>query len=337
MMTTDAKAAAAADTKDVGTSNVTIEKSRLVVKLVVSREQGEGVGARVWRSIGGHELRNLDPFLGLDEFHVAAPAGFPDHPHRGFETVTYMLPTSKGSLNHEDFCGHKGTISAGDLQWMTAGRGIVHAEMPASKDECVGLQLWVNLSAKDKLCEPAYQELKSKDIPKASRGGISATIIAGEALGVKSNVFNRQPVHYIHFHMKPNSTLHHPIPKTFTTAFCYILNGQASFGGGAGAGDKQLCKARTGLVLSADGDGVIVQTAGDSEVDFVLITGQPTKESIVQHGPFVMNTRQQIQAALLDYQMGQNGFERASFWRSEIGRQKILPDDDDDVNREADS
>jgi len=316
------------DTKPTGDNKdskaTVIAKSRTVEKLIVSKEQSEGVGARVWRSIGGQGLRNLDPFLLLDEFHVSPPAGFPDHPHRGFETVTYMLPTTKGSFMHEDFCGHRGTINGGDLQWMTAGKGIVHAEMPASKEESVGLQLWVNLSSKDKLCEPAYQELKSKDIPTVTKDGISAIVIAGEALGTKSKVYTRQPVHYLHFQMKPNSTLHHVIPKGFN-AFCYILQGQASFGP---LGHGKLCKPHTTIVLSADGDGVIVQTASDSEADFVLIAGQPTGEPIVQYGPFVMNNDNEIQKAFMDYRTGQNGFERAPGWRSKIG-QSLMGDDDD--------
>ncbi|XP_005953495.2 pirin, partial [Haplochromis burtoni] len=135
---------------------------RRVQKTVLSVEQEEGLGARVRRSIGRKELRNLDPFLMLDEFRVSKPAGFPDHPHRGFETVTYLL---EGSIAHEDFCGHSGRLKSGDLQWMTAGRGVVHAEMPMSEEPVVGLQLWVNLSRQEKMVEPAYQELKGSDIP----------------------------------------------------------------------------------------------------------------------------------------------------------------------------
>ncbi|WOK97455.1 pirin-like protein [Canna indica] len=124
------------------------ESPRQVVKKVLAKSQEEGVGATVRRSIGRWELKNLDPFLMLDEFSVSAPAGFPDHPHRGFETVTYML---EGAFTHQDFAGHKGTIMAGDLQWMTAGRGIVHSEMPAADGVNKGLQLWINLSSKDKM------------------------------------------------------------------------------------------------------------------------------------------------------------------------------------------
>eukprot|EP00178_Gracilaria_changii_P001985 TRINITY_DN128_c0_g1_i2.p2 TRINITY_DN128_c0_g1~~TRINITY_DN128_c0_g1_i2.p2 ORF type:complete len:178 (-),score=28.86 TRINITY_DN128_c0_g1_i2:738-1271(-) len=134
------------------TTNMTAFRD--VKKVVIAREQSEGVGARVRRSIGSFELRNLDPFLLLDEFNVSKPAGFPDHPHRGMQTVTYML---EGAFRHEDNKGHAGTIGVGDLQWMTAGRGIVHSEMPATDGSNIGLQLWVNLAAKDKMIKPQYQ------------------------------------------------------------------------------------------------------------------------------------------------------------------------------------
>merc|ERR550532_1230595 len=140
--------------------------SRTVTKTVLSKWQDEGVGARVRRSVGRSELKNLDPFLMLDEFQGQAPAGFPDHPHRGFETVSYMID---GKFRHEDFCGHSGIINSGDIQWMTAGRGIVHCEMPYGDGVAHGLQLWVNLAKKDKMCEPAYQELLDKDIPKTKK------------------------------------------------------------------------------------------------------------------------------------------------------------------------
>ena len=195
--------------------------SRTIKQKVLSREQGEGMGARVRRSIGRPELRNFDPFLMLDEFKVGKPAGFPDHPHRGFETVTYMLPTTKGSFAHEDFCGHKGIIGPGDLQWMTAGKGIVHSEMPANEDISHGLQLWVNLAKKDKLCEPAYQELKASDVPKVTKDGVTAIVIAGEALGVQSKVYTRTPTHYLHFIMEKNSVLNQPIPEGWN-AFAYV-------------------------------------------------------------------------------------------------------------------
>ncbi|XP_013411263.1 pirin isoform X2 [Lingula anatina] len=278
--------------------------SRKVVQTVLSVEQDEGMGARVRRSVGRAELKNLDPFLLLDEFRVTAPAGFPDHPHRGFETVTYML---NGAFRHEDFCGHKGIINAGDLQWMTAGRGIVHCEMPHGDKEGHGLQLWVNLSKKDKMIKPAYQELLDKDIPKGEKDGVTAKVIAGEALGIKSPVYTRTPTLYIDFTMAPGSRLSQAVPRGWT-AFVYTLSGEAYFGGTHG-------KPHHTLVLG-DGETLEVENKGKESCHFVLIGGMPIKEPVVQYGPFVMNTREEISQTMQDYQLGRNGFENAKKWAS---------------------
>ncbi|CAH6780351.1 Pir [Phodopus roborovskii] len=187
--------------------------SKKVTLSVLSREQPEGVGARVRRSIGRPELKNLDPFLLFDEFKGGRPGGFPDHPHRGFET------------------------------WMTAGRGILHAEMPCSEEPAHGLQLWVNLRSSEKMVEPQYQELKNEEIPKPTKDGVTVAVISGEALGIK---------------------------------------------------DPQ-------------------------RSHFVLIAGEPLREPVVQHGPFVMNTNEEISKAILDFRNAKNGFEGAKTWKSKIG------------------
>eukprot|EP00898_Chlorokybus_atmophyticus_P008563 jgi/Chlat1/8708/Chrsp89S08089 len=184
-------------------------KPRSVTKKFLSQEQSEGHGARVRRSIGRPELQNLDPFLLLDEFRVGLPGGFPDHPHRGFETVSYVI--DGGSFRHEDFAGNAGTIGPGDLQWMTAGRGIVHSEMPASQEPAHGLQLWVNLSSKDKMVPPAYQELKGSEVPKVSKDGITVAVIAGESLGTKSPVYTRTPTMYLDFTLDPGAQVTQPV------------------------------------------------------------------------------------------------------------------------------
>ncbi|TYH30433.1 hypothetical protein ES288_A01G094900v1 [Gossypium darwinii] len=207
-------------------SCVGLNEPRLVVRKFLARPQPEGVGAVVRRSIGRFELRYFDPFLVLDEFSVTAPAGFPDHPHRGFETVTYML---QGAVKHEDFDGHRGTIGAGDLQWMTAGRGIVHSEMPAAQGTQKGLQLWINLSSKYKMIEPRYQEISSKDIAEATKDGIKVRVIAGEALGTKSAVYTRTPTMYLDFTLEPGAHLQQPIPESWN-AFVYVLEGEGIFG-----------------------------------------------------------------------------------------------------------
>lgn len=228
-----------------------------------------------------------------------------------------MLPTTKGAFEHEDFCGHKGRIEAGDLQWMTAGKGIVHSEMPASKEVSHGLQLWVNLSKKDKLVDPAYQELKAKDIPKVTKDGVSAIVIAGEALGVTSKVYTRTPTHYLHFMMDPESTLKQPIPQGWS-AFLYTLEGSAMFGSETYNAKGAIGPHNT-VTLADQGDGILVKT-GKDKASFVLIAGKPTKEPIVQYGPFVMTSQKEIMQAFDDYRSGKNGFEKAPNWRSEIGR-----------------
>ncbi|KAJ3267857.1 hypothetical protein HK104_005589 [Borealophlyctis nickersoniae] len=283
-------------------------------KIVVSKQQSEGAGAMVRRSIGTYELRNLDPFLMLDEFYVSQGAGFPDHPHRGFETVTYMLD---GSFQHEDFAGHKGTIGPGDLQWMTAGKGIVHAEMPLGDTLAHGLQLWVNLPKSAKMVPPRYQELLDKDVPRAKseNGGVVVKVIAGESLGVSAKVHTYTPIYYLDVKMEKGNTFEQTIPDQYT-GFIYTLSGTAKFGS-----NQTQPEAHSTLVMSRLGNTVNVETT-DSNVHFVIIAGDPIKEPIVQHGPFVMNDQKEIHQAIIDYQMGQNGFENAAAWESEIGQRR---------------
>uniref|UniRef100_A0A0A9FQF2 Pirin-like protein n=1 Tax=Arundo donax TaxID=35708 RepID=A0A0A9FQF2_ARUDO len=284
-----------------------LEKPRAVVKKLLAESQPEDQGATVRRSIGRPELRNLDPFLMLDEFSVSKPAGFPDHPHRGFETVTYML---EGAFTHQDFAGHKGTIRAGDVQWMTAGRGIVHSEMPAGDGVQKGLQLWINLSSKDKMIEPRYQELQSKDISRAEKDGVEVRIIAGEAFGVRSPVYTRTPTMYMDFTMQPGSQLHQPIPEGWN-AFVYIIDGEGVFGR-----EKAAAVTAHHCLVLGPGDGLSVWNKSGAPLRFALVGGQPLGEPVVQHGPFVMNTRAEIQQAMEDYYYGRNGFEKARQWSS---------------------
>ena len=279
-----------------------------------SKWQNEGRGARVRRSIGRHELRNLDPFLLLDEFEGNADdgAGFPDHPHRGFETVSYLL---EGQFVHEDFTGRKGFMGPGDLQWMTAGRGIVHSEMPGN---CLtrGLQLWVNLKQKDKMVEPAYQEHISADIPTKTEDGVTVKVIAGESMGLKSEVRTRTPTYYLDF--KLNSTSENVnlpykqyIPPGWTT-FVYVLNGKVYFG------DQEVAAHNT-AVFSKEEEMIEFRNALKEPAHFVLISGEPINEPIFQHGPFVMNSEDEIRQAIRDYQNCQNGFEPARTWKSQEG------------------
>ncbi|KAF9125340.1 hypothetical protein BGW39_007493 [Mortierella sp. 14UC] len=278
------------------------------------------------------DLRNRDPFLLFDEFSMdketiadTKNAGFPDHPHRGFETVTYML---EGQFTHKDFAGHKGTIGPGDLQWMTAGRGIVHSEMPV-KGKGVeegtgrgahGLQLWINLPREHKMCEPQYQELLDAQIPRATpEEGVVVKVIAGESHGVKSQVYTRTPTMYLDFRISNNKTVIQTIPSTYT-GFIYVLKGTILIGE---EGHQVAGKAHQTLILSEDGATTVrLQTKGGTSADetteqeneeeahFVLIAGEPIKEPVVQIGPFVMNSKEEVYETYQDYRDGVNGFER---------------------------
>ncbi|KAL1347656.1 hypothetical protein HN51_023706 [Arachis hypogaea] len=289
-------------------NNYKIKEPRLVARKFLAKPQHEGVGAVVRRSIGRFELKYFDPFLVLDEFSVTAPAGFPDHPHRGFETVTYML---QGAVTHEDFEGHKGTIEAGDLQWMTAGRGIVHSEMPASQGTQKGLQLWINLASQNKMVEPRYQEILSKDIAEAMKDGVKVRVIAGEALGTKSPIYTRTPTMYLDFILKPGSHLQQPIPKSWN-AFVYVLEGEGIFGN-----QKSQPISSHHILLLGYGDGLEAWNKSSKQLRFILVGGEPLGEPVVQFGPFVMNTQEEIDQTIDDFENYANGFEKARHWRSQ--------------------
>jgi len=284
--------------------------SRSILRSVLNREQAEGAGAHVRRSIGRPELRYHDPFLMLDEFSVDKNGGFPDHPHRGIETVAYML---EGQLQHEDFAGYTGTIGPGDLQWMTTGRGIVHSEMPVkSQGRAHGLQLWINLPREHKMCEPHYQQLRDEEIPRAvPQEGVTIKVIAGESHGISTGrVYTRTPTMFLDFKMEKNRMVVQSIPASYT-GFIYVLKGTVYIGDHEYEG-----KAQHTLTLSEDGAETIKLQTKDEDTHFVVIAGQPLREPIVQHGPFVMNTKEEIYKTFIDYQYGQNGFERARSWRS---------------------
>ena len=287
--------------------------SRTVTKVVKAIEQSEGVGARVRRTIGTRNLRNLSPFLMLDHFSVPYGAGFPDHPHRGQETVTYMLD---GAFQHEDFVGHAGRIETGDLQWMTAGKGIMHSEMPVKREDGkpnVGLQLWVDLPEKFKLSDPRYQELRDADIPRAKPNDkVEIKVISGDSFGVKSPVQTLVGVWYLDVKVAPGGKVEQHLPADWTT-FMYTLTGRPSIAG------KEVEPYNT-VVLSTSGDGISVENNGTEESRFVIISGEPLEQRVVQHGPFVMTSEEGIYEAMRDFSSNSNGFERAKGWRSEIGK-----------------
>lgn len=280
---------------------------RTIVKSFTPAERPEGDGALVRRIVGTSQLRNLDPFLMLDHFKVVKPHGFPDHPHRGFETVTYMI---HGVMQHEDFKGHAGRIGPGDIQWMTAGKGIMHAEMPAT-NTVEGLQLWVNLHSEFKMCEPAYQEMKSSDILKVSNDKVNATIIAGRSMGQEARTITRTPTYYIDFKISPNGSHVQEVPRGWN-AFLYVLEGSLQV-------QNTTLKALDAGVLSSQEEAVEFKTQEGTK--FVFFAGRPINEPIMQYGPFVMNNQTQIEQTFMDYRLGRNGFEGAQAWSSAIANQ----------------
>ncbi|XP_043691836.1 pirin-like protein [Telopea speciosissima] len=284
-----------------------IIKPRLEVGRFLTKVRNEGDGAVVRRCILSKEFKNVDPFILLDEFDVSAPGGFTDHPHRGFETVTYML---QGALTHQDFAGHKGTIRTGDVQWMTAGRGIVHSEMPGEGTN-KGLQLWVNLSSKDKMVEPRYQDLPKENIKSAEKNGVEVRVITGEAMGIRSPVFTRTPAMYLDFILKPEAKWYQSIPVSWNS-FVYVIEGEGVFG----TLDSAAVTAHHVLVLGP-GNGVNVWNKSTEPLRFILIGGQPLNEPVARRAFFVMNTQAEINQTLEDYRLFQNGFEKARDWRSQ--------------------
>eukprot|EP00644_Phytophthora_capsici_P012041 jgi/Phyca11/106487/e_gw1.12.254.1 len=267
-------------------------KSRKVAKSFHSVEMSDGDGAVVHRSIGSSHLPRLDPFLILDEFSLAEPAGFPDHPHRGFQTVTYVFPTSKGGMLHEDFMGNQGELRAGDLQWMTAGRGIMHAEMPSNTKPACGLQLWINLPNKLKMIKPHYQEITRETVPHVfnSDKTVEAIVFAGEIFGSKGPIETEAPVTYVHFSLKPGATLEYNISSSHNV-FVYGVSGTGKCGGV----DVRMSEA---IVMEREGDGVQLAAATNNSLDVVVMTGEPLNEPVSQYGPFVMSSREEIAQTL---------------------------------------
>ncbi|KAN0063266.1 RNA pol II transcription cofactor [Thecaphora frezii] len=325
--------------RTMATTTSTAPISRSVAKTVASIETAEGDGAVVRRSIGTPSLRNISPFLMLDHFRIAEHAGFPDHPHRGMTTVTYLL---EGKVQHEDFAGHAGTISPGDVQWMNAGKGIMHAEMPVHRDaegnkldDPIGLQLWVDLPAPAKKEPPEYQEYKGETLPtvkpRASEPvetegqGWTAKVVAGHSHGVRSPIELPQNggVLYIDVRLEGKGRIFQEIPQGYN-AFLYTLSGKIRIGE-QGPGASVYERYHT-MVLSNDttsgASGVWVENASEDKEDearFILVAGEPLTQGVVQYGPFVMTNRAEIQQTLLDFQFGANGFERAPGWKSKIG------------------
>ena len=282
-----------------------IKKYRTITRQIKGTATADGAGVRLKRIIGTRELNTLDPFLLLDEFSSDNPddyiAGFPDHPHRGFETVTYMLA---GRIRHRDNAGHEGVIEAGGVQWMTAGRGIIHSEMPEQMDGLMwGFQLWINLPAAEKMGNPGYREFTQQQIPcEKHDDGIIVKVIAGTtALGTTGPVRNvsTKPV-FFDIELPGATVFNEPIPEEFN-AFLFVYSGDIS----VISEDLQSRPAGSGtLSIIEQGDGIKFKS-GDAGAKLLLIAAKPLHEPVVRAGPFVMNTRQQINQAIEDYNLGQ--------------------------------
>jgi quercetin 2,3-dioxygenase len=278
--------------------------TREVVRVVRGMPTSDGAGVKLRRVIGQPELAELDPFLMLDEFGTDSPddyiAGFPDHPHRGFETVTYMLD---GRMRHRDNRGHEGVLGPGSVQWMTAGRGIVHSEMPQQQQGRMrGFQLWLNLPAREKMTEPKYQEFGPERIPVATpAAGVTVKVIAGHVGDTQGPI--SQPATdptYLDVGLEAGVEYLHELPSQHS-AFLYVYEGAVRVGNrGSGTlvenGELAVLGEGTGLKLVGEGGGVTTRA--------IVVAGRPIREPVARYGPFVMNTRDQLIQAVEDFQHG---------------------------------
>lgn len=284
---------------------------RTTRRVVTAHRQIEGGGFVVRRPLPGPGFMAADPFLLVDEmgpvdYRPGEAVGAPDHPHRGFETATYVL---EGEFQHEDSAGHRGTIRAGDVQWMTAGGGVVHSEMPsrAIREEggrVHGFQIWVNLPAKDKMMAPRYQEVPRSRIPRASSedGRAEVRVIAGEALGAKAVIDTHTPIVYQDWTLRSGADVTVPLSADHD-AMVYVFEGAMTIGDdGTAVRDGQ-------LALLAEGDAVRFRgpAEGEPPARLLLLAGVPIREPVARYGPFVMNTQDEIRQAFVDFQSGRMG------------------------------
>ncbi len=275
--------------------------TREILGITAGMEASDGADVKLRRYIGTPELNILDPFLMLDVFGTDEPSdyigGFPSHPHRGFETVTYMLA---GQMRHKDNAGNEGVIVPGGVQWMSAGRGIVHSEMPEQDEgEMKGFQLWINLPAVAKMSDPAYQEFPPEDMPlEELPGGGSINVVAGTTnagtVGPVKNAYT-DPI-YLDIRLAADQTLEQAIPDTHN-AFIYVTEGSLQIGTQA-----HICE-QGDLCVLADGDHVRVSSAS-GPCRLLLVSGKPLNEPVAKGGPFVMNTREEVMQAFHDFQNG---------------------------------
>ncbi len=286
-------------------------KYRSLTRLIPAQDTSDGAGVRLRRSLGQSPFTRLDPFLMLDEFSSNDPndyvAGFPAHPHRGFETVTYML---EGHMLHEDHLGNRGHLRSGGAQWMTAGRGIIHSEMPQQESGHMrGFQLWINLPAAEKMKPASYRDIQAEDLPIADlpQGGrikviagtatLGSTQLAGPIQGLST-----EPI-YFDIHLPPHAIFEHSIAETHHS-FLYAYEGNATVMGGSPTEPTEAILPHRAAGVLSEGN-LLKFRAGAEGVQLIWLAGKPLHEPVVQYGPFVMNTREEIEQALHDYQAGQ--------------------------------
>ena len=280
--------------------NEPISQSRTVERMVVGRETSDGAGVKLTRVLTQPLQRRLDPFLMLDAFGSDNPddyiAGFPDHPHRGFETVTYMIA---GRMRHRDSAGHEGLLENGGVQWMTAGRGVIHSEIPEQEEGVMeGFQLWLNLPSQEKMTAPWYRDFAAADLPRfVTDAGVAVTVIAGESHGVAGAVTREATAPlYLDLHLPAGTRFTQSLPVGHN-AFIYVYRGEVRI-----AGDTVPAKRMAILANAPQADGVAIEASGEARA--LLIAGQPLDEPIAQYGPFVMNTDQEIYQAVNDFRDG---------------------------------
>ncbi|AXA91204.1 pirin family protein [Massilia sp. YMA4] len=291
---------------DIDNSN-TVTRPRTVERVIAGQAVMDGAGVKINRVLTQPLQRRLDPFLMLDNFGSDEAndyiAGFPNHPHRGFETVTYMI---EGRMRHRDSAGNEGLLENGGVQWMTAGRGVIHSEMPEQQEgRMEGFQLWLNLPARDKMRSPWYRDFKAADVPAfTTPAGAGVRVIAGSSHGVAGAVQRdgTEPL-YLDVTLPPGAVFDQPLPAGHN-AFLYPYRGSVTTG-------ARVIATRTMAIFANDGDsdGVSVAAPAGEPARFILIAGRPLHEPIAQYGPFVMNTQQELQQAVEDFRAGRLGEE----------------------------
>ena len=285
---------------DTCTTPFAIAEPRTVERLITGQPTSDGAGVKLTRVLTQDLQRRLDPFLMLDAFGGDSAddyiAGFPDHPHRGFETVTYMLA---GRMRHRDSAGNEGLLQSGGVQWMTAGRGVIHSELPEQSEGLMeGFQLWLNLPARDKMQPPWYRDIQSAELPEWHDDGVTVRVLAGASHGVAGAV-QREGTQalYLDVHLAPGARFEQPLPAAHN-AFIVVYRGELS------VADTVVRQRRMAILANTAGSDFVALQAGPEGARAILVAGQPLGEPIAQYGPFVMNTHEQIVQAVQDFQAG---------------------------------